>query len=683
MNYNVPEGSYATDPYHGEVRIREFKEMVKSLHKEGIGVIMDVVYNHVYSAVDSPFEKTVPGYYFRMQDGKFLNSSGCGNVTASDKTMFRKFMIDSLRYWTEEYHIDGFRFDLMACHDIETMNLIREELDKIDTRLLIYGEPWTANDGENGISGEVCSNKTNAKKLSTRIGMFNDDMRHGIKGGSDDDSKGFIQGSTHSAYNVIAGMMGASSVTFGNWANEPSQCITYASAHDNLSLWDKILKSNWCTDYDTTDKLYVTQNKLAAVLILASLGIPFWMAGEEFARTKYGDHNSYKSPDSINSINWTRIFPNGDDAEPNEEGIQFYINVFKKCQELGIEPLVTIYHFDCPLHLANEYDGWVSRHTLEAFERYCDVLFTRFKGLVHYWLTINEININTNFMMNGVHEHLSNKQNAEQCRYHLFLGSAYAVKKGHEVDPTNKIGLMIAHGGSYPWSCNPEDVWAELDTAHHFKWFYGDVQVRGYYPAWKVLELEREGIELAKEPGDDELLREGTVDFYSFSYYSTDVCAAHPEEHGATDGNMHRSIANPHLKQTEWGWTIDPLGLRISLNQIWDRYQIPVMIVENGFGAIDVREKDGSVHDQGRIDYMRTHIKIMRDTVEIDGVDLMGYTPWGWIDVVSAGTGEMRKRYGFVYVDMDDDGNGDLSRSRKDSFYYMQKVYKSNGEDLD
>ena len=383
------------------------------------------------------------------------------------------------------------------------------------------------------------------------------------------------------------------------------------------------------------------------------------------------------------SINWTRIFPNGDDAEPNEEGIQFYINVFKKCQELGIEPLVTIYHFDCPLHLANEYDGWVSRHTLEAFERYCDVLFTRFKGLVHYWLTINEININTNFMMNGVHEHLSNKQNAEQCRYHLFLGSAYAVKKGHEVDPENKIGLMIAHGGSYPWSCDPEDVWAELDTAHHFKWFSGDVQVRGYYPAWKVLELEREGIELAKEPGDDELLREGTVDFYSFSYYSTDVCAAHPEEHGATDGNMHRSIANPHLKQTEWGWTIDPLGLRISLNQIWDRYQIPVMIVENGFGAIDVREEDGSVHDQGRIDYMRTHIKVMKETVEIDGVDLMGYTPWGWIDVVSAGTGEMRKRYGFVYVDMDDDGNGDLSRSRKDSFYYMQKVYKSNGEDLD
>ena len=306
VNYNVPDGSYSTDPYHGEVRIREFKQMIKSLHEEGIGVIMDVVYNHVYSTETSPFELTVPGYYFRMQDGRFLNSSGCGNVTATDKIMFRRFMINSLRYWVEEYHVDGFRFDLMACHDIETMNLIREELDKIDPRILMYGEPWTANDGENGISGEDCCNKTNAKKLSNRIGMFNDDMRHGIKGGSDDDTKGYIQGATHSAYNVIAGMMGASSVTFGNWANVPSQCITYASAHDNLTLWDKILKSNWCTDFDTTDNLYIKQNMLAGAMILMSLGIPFMLAGEEFGRTKHGDHNSYKSPDSINSINWTR-----------------------------------------------------------------------------------------------------------------------------------------------------------------------------------------------------------------------------------------------------------------------------------------------------------------------------------------------------------------------------------------
>ena len=204
------------------------------------------------------------------------------------------------------------------------------------------------------------------------------------------------------------------------------------------------------------------------------------------------------------SINWTRIFPNGDDETPNEEGLQFYEDVFKECHKYGIEPLVTIYHFDMPLHLANEYDGMVSRHTLEAFKRYVEVIFKRYKGLVHYWLTINEININTNFMMNGVHEHISNRQNAEQCRWHLFVASAYAVKIGHEIDPTNKIGLMIAHGASYPYSCNPEDVWAELTGAHDQKWFYGDVLVRGYYPAWKVKALEREGITIQKEEGEDE-----------------------------------------------------------------------------------------------------------------------------------------------------------------------------------
>lgn len=383
------------------------------------------------------------------------------------------------------------------------------------------------------------------------------------------------------------------------------------------------------------------------------------------------------------SINWTRIFPNGDDEAPNEEGLKFYEDVFKECKRLGMEPLVTIYHFDCPLHLANEYDGWVSRHTLEAFKVYAKTILTRYKGLVKYWLTINEININTNFMMNGVHEHVSNKQNAEQCRWHLFVGSAYAVKIAHEIDPENKVGLMIAHGATYPYSCNPEDVWAELEGAHNEKWFYGDVQVRGYYPAWKVNALERDGIVIQKEEGEDELLKEGVVDFYSFSYYSSQVFAAHPEEHGASEGNQTRGVKNPYLKASEWGWTVDPLGLRINLNQIYDRYQIPVMIVENGLGAIDQKEEDGSVHDDYRINYMRDHIKVMKDAVEIDGIPLMGYTPWGFIDLVSAGTGEMRKRYGFIYVNMDDDGNGDLSRSKKDSFYYIQKVYKSNGEELD
>ncbi len=360
VNYNVPEGSYSSDPYHGEVRIREFKEMIHALHKANIGVVMDVVYNHVYSTKDSPFEMTVPDYYFRMQNGRYLNSSGCGNVTASDKVMFRKFMIDSIKYWAEEYHIDGFRFDLMACHDIETMNLIREELDKIDKRILMYGEPWTANDGENGISGDDCCNKTNAKKLSDRIGMFNDDMRHGLKGGSDDDSKGFIQGSTHSAYNVIAGMMGASSVTFGNWANMPSQCVTYASAHDNLTLWDKILKSNWCSDYNTRDQLYISQNKISAALTIMSLGIPFMLAGEEFARTKKGDHNSYKSSDYINSIDWSRTVD-------YKELVTFYAGLIKirkafsplrDCTTKAVDESYIVYNgSSITLNIKNDKDG--------------------------------------------------------------------------------------------------------------------------------------------------------------------------------------------------------------------------------------------------------------------------------------------------------------------------------------
>ncbi len=384
------------------------------------------------------------------------------------------------------------------------------------------------------------------------------------------------------------------------------------------------------------------------------------------------------------SINWTRVFPHGDDEIPNEEGLKFYEDVFRECKRLGIEPLVTLDHFDCPLHLADEYDGWVSRHTLEAFERYCDLVLTRYKGLVHWWLTINEINVCGDYFNCGVHEAKSNKQHREQALWHLFVASAYAVKRAHEIDADNRVGLMIAHGASYPYSCNPEDVWCELENNRGFRWFYGDVQVRGYYPSYKVKELECEGIAIAKEPGDDELLREGTVDFYSFSYYFSEALKADANRDlGGVPGLNKKGVENPYLRKTDWGWAIDPLGLRIVLNQIWDRYQIPLMIVENGIGLIDEKLPDGTVEDDARIDYMREHIKTMRDAIEIDGVDLIGYTPWGCIDIVSAGTGEMRKRYGFIYVDRDDEGKGDFSRSRKKSFYYMKKVYGSNGADLE
>lgn len=308
VNFNVPEGSYATNAAMGEVRINEFKQMVQALHDRGIGVIMDVVYNHVYSAGDSCFEKTVPGYYFRMYSQyQYFNGSGCGNVTASDKAMFRKYMIDSVTYWANEYHIDGFRFDLMGCHDVITMNKIREALDQIDSRILMYGEPWMADWMGNGINGEYACTSQNSFKLDPRVGMFSDKIRNALKGSSDDESIGYIQGATNVNNQIKSGMMGGACDTFGRWSREPVQCITYDSAHDNLTLWDKILKSNGSNDFNGHNSILLAQNKLSAVIVLTSQGVPFYLAGEEFARTKYGDHNSYKSADTVNKIDWTRV----------------------------------------------------------------------------------------------------------------------------------------------------------------------------------------------------------------------------------------------------------------------------------------------------------------------------------------------------------------------------------------
>lgn len=308
INYNVPEGSYSTNAADGAVRINEFKQMVQALHDRGIGIIMDVVYNHVYSAGDSCFEKTVPGYYFRMYShNQFFNGSGCGNVTASDKAMFRKYMIDSLKYWVEEYHIDGFRFDLMGCHDIITMNKIREALDKIDTRILMYGEPWMADWLGNGIGSNYACVTDNAFNINPRIGMFSDRIRNSLKGNTDDATIGYIQGATDINNSIKSGMMAGSSDTFGRWAQAPMQCITYNSAHDNLTLWDKILRSNGSNDYNGHNSVLLAQNKLSAVITLTSQGVPFYLAGEEFARTKYGDHNSYRSSDDVNKIDWNRV----------------------------------------------------------------------------------------------------------------------------------------------------------------------------------------------------------------------------------------------------------------------------------------------------------------------------------------------------------------------------------------
>ena len=384
------------------------------------------------------------------------------------------------------------------------------------------------------------------------------------------------------------------------------------------------------------------------------------------------------------SIGWSRIFPNGDEQEPNEEGLQFYEDLFKECKKYGIEPLVTITHFDCPMHLIKEYGGWRNRKMIGFYENLCNVIFRRYKGLVKYWLTFNEINMILHAPFMGAGLYFEEGENEEQVKYqaahHELVASAIATKIAHEVDPENQVGCMLAAGQYYPYTPNPEDVLLALEKDRE-SYFFIDVQSRGEYPAYALKELERKGIEIPMEDGDAEVLKEHTVDFISFSYYSSRVASADPDVK-KTAGNLFATVKNPYLQTSEWGWQIDPLGLRTKMNTIYDRYQKPLFIVENGLGAVDVPDENGYVEDDYRIDYLAQHIQAMKDAVELDGVDLMGYTSWGCIDLVSAGTGEMKKRYGFIYVDRDNEGNGTLKRSKKKSFHWYKKVIETNGEDL-
>lgn len=384
------------------------------------------------------------------------------------------------------------------------------------------------------------------------------------------------------------------------------------------------------------------------------------------------------------SIAWTRIFPNGDEAEPNEEGLKYYEDLFKECHKHGIEPLVTITHFDCPMYLIEKYGGWKNRKLISLYENLCNVIFRRYKGLVTYWLTFNEINMILHLPFMGAGLYFEKGENKEQSMYtaahHELVASALATKIAHEVDPNNMVGCMLAAGETYPYSCNPKDIWKAAE-ANRDNYFFIDVQSRGAYPAYALLDLERKGIKIPFEDGDKEILKNYTVDFISFSYYSSRCASADPKM--KTAGNVFASVRNPHLQASEWGWQIDPLGLRITLNNLYDRYQKPLFIVENGLGAKDAPDADGYVEDDYRIDYLREHVKAMGDAVELDGVELLGYTMWGCIDLVSASTGEMSKRYGFIYVDRDDEGNGTLKRSKKKSFDWYKKVIETNGEQLD
>ncbi len=388
------------------------------------------------------------------------------------------------------------------------------------------------------------------------------------------------------------------------------------------------------------------------------------------------------------SISWSRIFPTGMEDEPNEAGLAFYDKVFDELKKYNIEPLVTLSHYEMPYALVEKYNGWASRELIPLFEKYCQTVFERYKDKVTYWLTFNEINCGTSemgalfetSMIQGFEGPASaitlTPQQCYQALHHQFVASGRVVRYAHEHYPQFKMGNMDCFILSYAATCDPVDVWANECEMRRMNWFCSDVQVRGAYPSYSWRYFEEHDVKLQMEPGDLEDIKKGKVDFYTFSYYMSNIVGTHDVEQ--TAGNMTFGGKNPYLESTDWGWQIDPTGLRYALNQIYDRYQIPLMVVENGMGAKDEVTEDEKIHDDYRISYLKKHVTAMGEAIH-DGVDLIGYTWWGPIDLVSAGTGEMRKRYGFIYVDKHDDGTGTYKRLRKDSFYAYQKIIKSNG----
>ncbi|RIN31853.1 6-phospho-beta-glucosidase [Staphylococcus succinus] len=385
------------------------------------------------------------------------------------------------------------------------------------------------------------------------------------------------------------------------------------------------------------------------------------------------------------SISWPRIFPNGDESEPNESGLAFYDKIFDTLEKYDIEPIVTINHFDTPYYLAKTYGGWYNRKTIDFFLNYATVLFERYSHRVKYWITHNEINMILHIPYIGGGLIIKDEDNANQIKYqaahHQLIASSLATKIAKRVDKDNTIGCMLAAGDVYPNTCHPNDIMAAVQKNRE-QYIFIDVQARGAYPNYSKRMFEELGVTINKEVGDDEILKQYPVDYISFSYYSSRLESGDDaiNKHKSS-GNAFASLKNPYLESSNWGWQIDPVGLRVTMNQIYDRYQKPLFIVENGLGEIDEVQDDGAIHDIYRIKYLSEHLAQMLEAVK-DGVPLLGYTSWGCIDIVSAGSGEMKKRYGYIYVDRDNKGQGSLKRTRKDSFYWYQKVIHSNGEDL-
>lgn len=387
------------------------------------------------------------------------------------------------------------------------------------------------------------------------------------------------------------------------------------------------------------------------------------------------------------SISWSRIYPNGDDAQPNEEGLQFYDDLFDELHKHGMEPLVTLSHYEPPLNLARNYRGWIDRKVIGFFETYARTVFERYQDKVKYWLTFNEVNSIISAPANGaifpeeIEVTLADKW---QAAHNQLVASAAATKIAKEINPEMQVGCMVISMPTYPMTSKPKDQLAVRDFMNE-NYAFTDIHVRGEYPGYLKRHLREQGIEIKFGENDAAILKEHTVDFISFSYYVSLVQAHDPETYQSGEGNIFRGLENPYLDSSEWGWQIDPIGLRLVLNDFWDRYQLPLFIVENGLGAKDVLIEDGAgsftVEDDYRIAYLKAHLQQVGEAIE-DGVELLGYTSWGPIDFVSMSTAQMSKRYGFIYVDRNDDGAGSLKRYKKKSFNWYKEVIGTNGASL-
>ena len=405
--------------------------------------------------------------------------------------------------------------------------------------------------------------------------------------------------------------------------------------------------------------------------------------------TRYKEDISLLSELGVNSFRislaWSRIFPNGDEEEPNEAGLQFYENVLKEMLIHKIEPIVTISHFDVPLTLIEKYGGWSNRKLIDFYLKFSETVMKRYKDMVNYWIPFNEMNMTMHIPFIGAGVTFTSDENRLEKKYqaahHQLVANALTIKLGREISSTFQFGCMMAAGKTYAYTCQPEDVFAAFENDRN-NYFFSDVQVKGHYPKLMLAYFNQQNVHIKQTLSDTDILAKHTVDFLSFSYYASACSAAKDKRVEKIKANGPDTIKNPYLPETNSVWQSDPLGLRITLNSLYDRYELPLFIVENGLGTYEDQLEDGKVHDFYRIEYMQNHLRNMLAAVEEDGVALIGYLAWGLIDLVSVSEGKMSKRYGVIYVDADDEGNGTYNRYPKDSFAWYKKVIKTNGESL-